>query len=152
MGGFSSVDPTTKMELHELLSRWCWSIDHLDLEEWEQLFTIDARYTIPGMDPLEGREAILSVPQRMRDKSDGNWRHHFTNVIVDRAASGREMKLRAFLTIRDCLDATPVASADCVIVARRTDHWRIACFEAASVCKGAALPRPTATVEMATAH
>lgn len=150
--GLSSVDPVTKLELHEVLSRYCWAVDHDDAREWEQLFTIDARYAKSGMDPIEGRAGIMRIPGELRSKSGGNWRHHFTNIIVDRAASGREMKVRAFLTVRDCMDCTPVASADCIILMRRTDHWRIARFEAVSVCKGAGLPRPAASESEARVH
>ncbi|MEZ0495442.1 nuclear transport factor 2 family protein [Sphingomonas sp. IW22] len=137
----SSVDPATKLEVHELLSRYCWAIDHRDATEWEQVFTIDARYRTGTSGELDGREAIMEVPAMLHAKGGGNWRHHFTNIIVDRAETGRELRVRAFLTVRDCQDGAPVASADCVIVARRTDHWRIADFEATSVCKGHGLPQ-----------
>lgn len=150
--GFSSVDPVTKLELHELLSRYCWAIDHCDADEWEQLFTVDARFAKPGMDAIEGRAGIMRVPDQIHARCGGNYRHHFTNIIVDRAASGRELKMRAFLTVRDCADCTPVASADCVILVRRTDHWRIASFEATSVCKGAGLPRPQTEDAAALVH
>ena len=148
----SSVDPVTKLELHEVLSRFCWALDHDDRAEWEQLFTIDARYAKSGMDPIEGRAGIMRVPAEMRARSGGNWRHHFTNIIVDRAPSGRELKVRAFLTVRDCMDCAPVASADVIILARRTDHWRIASFEAVSVCKGTGLPRAAAGEAEARVH
>lgn len=143
--GLSSVDPVTKLELHEVLSRYCWALDHHDAGEWEQLFTVDARFAKCGMDTIEGRAGIMRVPDDIQARGHGNWRHHFTNIIVDRAASGREMKVRAFLTIRDCRTGEPAASADCVILMRRTDHWRIASFEGVSVCKGAGLPRPAAS-------
>ncbi|WP_315763755.1 nuclear transport factor 2 family protein [Sphingomonas sp. Y38-1Y] len=139
--GLSSVDPVTKLELHEVLSRYCWSLDHVDMAEWEQLFTIDAHFAKPGMETLEGRAAIMRLPEDLQSRFGGNSRHHFTNIIVDRAASGREMKVRALLTVRDCMNCDPVASADCIILMRRTDHWRIASFEATSVCKANGLPR-----------
>jgi hypothetical protein len=137
MGSLSSVDPVTKLEVHELLSRYCWALDHNDSEEWGHLFTVDTRFVKPGTPPREGRQAVLSFPAEMHAKGGGNWRHHFTNVIVDRAENGRELKVRSLLTIRDCMDAAPVASADCIILVRRTDHWRIASFEAMSVCRAA---------------
>jgi hypothetical protein len=150
--GLSSVDPVTKLELHEVLSRYCWALDHHDTGEWEQLFTVDAHFAKCGMETIEGRAGIMRVPDDIRARGHGNWRHHFTNIIVDRAASGREMKVRAFLTVRDCQDGAPVASADCVILMRRTDHWRIASFDAMSVCKGAGLPRPVAGEVEARVH
>ncbi|HTG38270.1 nuclear transport factor 2 family protein [Sphingomonas sp.] len=148
----SSVDPATKLEVHELLSRYCWAVDHRDSGEWEQVFTIDARYRTASSGVLDGRAAIMAVPDTLHDKSGGNWRHHFTNIIVDRSESGRELRVRAFLTIRDCQDGAPVASADCVILARRTDHWRIADFEAASVCKGQGLPQARTETTQAALH
>jgi limonene-1,2-epoxide hydrolase len=152
MGSLSSVDPVTKLEIHELLSRFCWSLDHDDAEEWGQLYTSDATFSVPGIGEHHGREEILKVPAFFRQKSEGAWRHHFTNIIVDRAASGRELKVRALLTIRDCMDAAPVASVDCVIIARRTDHWRIGSFEGTKVCKAGAPARNEATERAAALH
>lgn len=139
MGSLSSVDPVTKLEVHELLSRYCWALDHNDCVEWGHLFTPDASFIKPGTPAREGREAVMKVPGEMHAMGGDTWRRHFTNIIVDRAANGRELQVRALLTVRDCKDATPVASADCLVLVRRTDHWRIARFEATSVCKAPSL-------------
>lgn len=152
MGSLSSVDPVTKLEIHELLSRYCWALDHDDAEEWGNLYTSDATFAVPGIGDYHGRSEILKVPEFFRKKSEGAWRHHFTNIIVDRAASGRELKVRALLTVRDCMDATPVASIDCIILTRRTDHWRIAGFEGTKVCKAGAAAKPTAPEPAAVMH
>jgi hypothetical protein len=134
MGVISNLDVQTRLDVREVLSRFCHAIDHVDECGWARLFTMDAKFRSALCGDFVGRDEILALPRKMHELGEGYWRHDFTNIVIDRTESHRTLKVRAYCTVTDWSDCgKPVFFADCVIILRNTCQWQIAELTAQAV-------------------
>jgi hypothetical protein len=101
MGCISTVDLQTKMDVQELLSRYCHFLDHDNAAEWAKLFTADCHLDAGGLGIFEGRNAVSNIPSLVRMKGAGNWRHHLSNVMMERTSHARELEIKAYCLVTD---------------------------------------------------
>ncbi len=130
----STIDVQTRLDAQELLNRFCHAIDHQDRAAWLSLFAPGARYDSGYLGSFATEEEIGSIPALVGTKGRGTWRHHFTNLILDRMNDRRHLIGKAFLTTRDCGQiGEPVRFSDCTIELKLGRHWQILRFKATLV-------------------
>lgn len=126
MGFISTVDLQTKMDVQELLSRFCHFLDHNKATEWSRLFTVDCRIDLDKLGVFQGRDAILEIPRMVNDLGAGHWRHHLSNVMIDRTGSVRELEVNAYCIVTDWgRDGSVVHYADFSARLQNRCHWQI---------------------------
>lgn len=127
MGCISTVDLQTKMEVQELVSRYCHFLDHNNAHEWARLFTADCRLDCGSLGDFEGRTAIVEIPALVYAKGAGNLRHHLSNVMMERTGNARELELHAYCLVTDWgQKGAMVACFDFHARLRNRCHWQIA--------------------------
>lgn len=127
MGCISTVDLQTKVDVQELLSRFCHFLDHDRSAEWARLFTADCRIDIGPLGTFRGREAVSALPAMVTECGGGLWRHHLTNVMLERTGTARELDLNAYCLITDWGDqGRMVACSDFHARLENRCHWQIA--------------------------
>lgn len=148
MGVISNLDVQTRLDIREMLSRFCHAIDHVDECGWARLFTQDVKLSSALCGDFIGRDEILMLPQKMHDLGGGYWRHDFTNIVIDRTGNNRELKVRAYCTVTDwSAGGSPVFFADCAITVRNTCQWQISDMTATAIrADGMPMPPVSAVV------
>lgn len=127
MGSISTVDLQTKMDVHELLSRFCHFLDHNSGSEWARLFTPTAVIEKGPLGSFSGHSEISQIPAMVAEKGDGLLRHHLTNVMFERTGNPRELVIDAYFLGTDWgQGGALVHSADFKAVLQNRCHWQIA--------------------------
>ncbi|MGV3770158.1 MAG: nuclear transport factor 2 family protein [Sphingobium phenoxybenzoativorans] len=127
MGCISTVDLQTKMEVQELVSRFCHFLDHNNAQEWTRLFTTDCHLDAGSVGIFNGRAAIIGIPELVYAKSAGNWRHHLSNVMIDRTGNARELEIHAYCLVTDWSKKGALISCyDFHARLQNRCHWQIA--------------------------
>jgi hypothetical protein len=145
MGCISTVDLQTKMEVQELVSRFCHFLDHDNATEWARLFTADCRLNCGSLGDFAGRGAILGIPALVQVKGSGNLRHHLSNVMMERTGNARELELHAYCLVTDwSKKGAMVACFDFHARLQNRCHWQIADLRmnAVGACDGNVAERP----------
>lgn len=126
MGLISTVDIQTRLDICELLSRYCHFVDHDAGDDWAALFTRDGIFEVPGSFRLEGREQLSSMPRIVQDHGKGLWRHQITNILIDHSLNRKEMSVKAYGLVTDWGNGgTPISFSDYDIILRHSCHWQI---------------------------
>jgi hypothetical protein len=69
-----------RLDILDLLARYCWLVDAGDGDGWADLWTEDGKFTgIPT--PLQGRDQLRKLPT-------GKLRHIITNIVIAGATDG----------------------------------------------------------------
>jgi hypothetical protein len=127
MGCISTVDLQTKMDIQELLSRFCHFLDHNNATEWARLFTADCRLNCGSMGRFDGRAAISTIPALVQEKGSGTLRHHLSNVMLDRTGNARELEMHAYCLVTDwSRQGAMVACFDFHARLQNRCHWQVA--------------------------
>lgn len=98
---FSAIDLQTRLEVQDLLSRFCHSLDRNLIKEWTELFTEGAHIDAPRFGCFSGRSEIARIPGLVRENGKGCWRHYLSNMYMDRAADSRDVLVEAYCTVSD---------------------------------------------------
>lgn len=98
---FSSISLETRLELRDLLSRFCHALDHNKTNEWIDLFSLDAIVDAPRLGMFKGREEIARIPVLVHEIGGGGWRHFLHNVYFERAGGDRDFLAQAYCTVSD---------------------------------------------------
>lgn len=126
MGCVSTVDLQTKMEAHELLSRFCHYLDHNKTSEWSHLFTADAVVDGGHMGIYEGRAEIAQIPAKISHLGNGFWRHHLSNVMFERTGHPRELEINAYCLTTDwSKEGALVHCSDFRAILKNRCHWQL---------------------------
>lgn len=126
MGCICTVDLQTKMEVHELLSRFCHYLDHNKTAEWSQLFTNDAVVDGGHIGLYEGRSEIARIPGQLNELSGGSWRHHLSNVMFARTADAKELEVNAYCLTTDWSQhGALIHCADFRAILKSRRHWQV---------------------------
>jgi hypothetical protein len=118
-----------RLEIEDLVYRYCWAIDHLKADVLASLFTKDVRF----ITSIAGQELALPVETEIADwivdymRKLGVQRRHFvTNLLVSRQ-SGDAAEAMAYLLIASGeTPPTVVATGWYAMEVRKDDHWKIA--------------------------
>jgi len=125
MGCISTVDLQTKMEVQELLSRFCHYLDHYKTTEWSQLFTTDAVIDGGHIGIYEGRAEIARIPERVNEIGGGFWRHHLSNVMFARTSEAKELEVKAYCLTTDWSQGGALVHGfDFQAILKHRCHWQ----------------------------
>lgn len=138
VGAISTLDVQTRLDVHELLSRYCHLIDHGAGAAFSDLFTSDAVVEVGDEMRLVGRAEIATVPDMVQQRGGGAWRHQATNVIIDRGDHPRHLRVGAYLLVIDWSNGGALAGfSEYRLDLRKTCHWQIAGLFASTCPQGA---------------
>ena len=133
MGLFSSIDLETRMEVQDLLSRFCHSLDFDKVEEWRELFRRDASVTAPRFGRFCGIDQICQIPGLVARAGNGKWRHVFNNVVLSRS-SLRVLSVAAYCVVNDWAGSGgAVRCWDFTAIVEKQKRWLIHDLEMRSV-------------------
>ncbi|MBG6119994.1 MULTISPECIES: nuclear transport factor 2 family protein [unclassified Sphingobium] len=123
MGCISTIDLQVRMDLHEVLSRFCIALDRGQTNAWSNLFTADATFVWQNDEALQGRDALALIPDKCAALG---LRHHFSSIVLDRLESPKSMRCQATCIVTDWQDRAKISDVlDCDIVFRKTSNWQI---------------------------
>jgi 3-phenylpropionate/cinnamic acid dioxygenase small subunit len=116
-------------EICELMSRYCWHVDHSEWDAWLNLFTLDASWGVKGAPPFVGREAMGKLAEHLAQlmmQSPG--RHVIACEIVD--IRGDQARLRCYLLLFACGSARTRTIGEYDISLTKVDQrWTIHTLE-----------------------
>lgn len=98
---FSAIDLQTRLEVQDLLSRFCHALDRNLEKEWIELFPEDGLVVAPRFGSFSGRAEIARIPGLVREHGKGCWRHYLGNMYMDRASDRRDVLVEAYCTVSD---------------------------------------------------
>jgi hypothetical protein len=101
LSAFSAIDLQTRLEVQDLLSRFCHALDHNAVDRWAKLFTTDGYIDAPRLGCFKGREEIIKIPEMVHELGGGAWRHYLNNVYIERAEDNRDLKVEAYCMVSD---------------------------------------------------
>jgi ketosteroid isomerase-like protein len=116
-----------RLDIFDLISRYCYAVDHDDADGWASLFTMEGVFEVPGIMRLEGRDQLRTMPGIVKQQGDGKWRHQVTNILIDDGAEPDTALVRAYGLVTDWREGgKPVSFTDYKIKLRRLEcGWRI---------------------------
>lgn len=127
MSFVSTVDLQTRLDICELLNRYCHFLDHNRGECWAELFTCDGVFEIDGIGRLVGRERLKTMPATVYQKGGGLWRHQITNIMIDHNGNLKEKTVSAYAAVSDWGNAgRPVGFYDFTLTLCEKRRWQIA--------------------------
>jgi SnoaL-like domain len=127
MGMISTVDVQTRLDICELLNRYCHYVDHDQGEAWAELFTLDGVFEVEQVMKLAGRDQLKTMPGIVSQQGAGLWRHQINTVMIDHSGSLKEKIVTAYGSVSDWgHGGRPVSFCDYRIVLRNTCRWQIA--------------------------
>lgn len=134
MGCFSTIDHQTRLDLHEIVARYCQYLDHDRGACFAQLFHMDGVFEKASGMRLVGHDAIATLPAKIARAGDGCWRHVATNLMIDRGVDNRSAIVNAYVMVMDWANGgKPIGICDTRFEMRRSQAWRIARVHAAVV-------------------
>jgi hypothetical protein len=118
------VSVEDRLEVNDLLARYCWHVDEGDCDAWADLWTEDGVFAGVTPEPIRGREALKQVPAW---SLSGGSRHNLINVIPEYGATEDEITVRAYNLVFSWMNAGAI---NCNAVAlyklvRRNGEWKI---------------------------
>jgi 3-phenylpropionate/cinnamic acid dioxygenase small subunit len=116
---------TDREEICQIMSRYCWHVDHLEWNEWLDLFTQDASWRAGEFGPFEGREAMTKLTRSLEKLVLARKARHFVACeIVD--IDGEAARLRTYIMVVAAATQKMTTLGEYEIsVAKRDGRWRI---------------------------
>jgi uncharacterized protein (TIGR02246 family) len=100
----AKLDVSDRIEIEELLARYCHRVDHGDAEGWANLFTPDGSFEVPGAMTLNGTEQLRNMPGIVAQQGGGKWRHQITSIATEAGPKPGTARLQAYGLITDWRD------------------------------------------------
>lgn len=127
-----------RVDIAEVLARYCHRVDHEDADGWAALFTQDGVFEVVGMMRMQGTEQLRGMPGVVAQQGGGKWRHQITNIACEPAdAPDAEYaaEVRAYGLVTDWrTGGAPVSFTDYEIRLRRAGGtWLIETLRAQMV-------------------
>ncbi|MCP3732488.1 nuclear transport factor 2 family protein [Sphingomonas sp. MG17] len=136
----SMVDHQTRVEIHEVLARFCHYIDDREPRNWASLFTPDGALICEGQDCARGKEQLAEAAARIQREGSATARHVITSVMIEPGHSRREVVVRASGLVIDMGHGGLSEFHDYRFTLRQAGAWRIAQLAARRVGAETALP------------
>jgi 3-phenylpropionate/cinnamic acid dioxygenase small subunit len=118
-------------QIHQLIARYCWLVDEGEGDAWANLWTVDGSFTgIP--EPLQGQEALRTMPGGFFGIAQGKLRHHITNVLVSPDDRDGHVQVKAYSMVSDWREGGKllVFAKIKFTLLRETDSWKIKALHA----------------------
>jgi len=116
-------------EICEVMSRYCWHVDHLEWAEWLDLFTLDASWRAGDFGPFVGREAMTKLTRSLEalvKRAKG--RHLVACEIVD--VAGETARMRTYLVVAQAATKQVSTLGEYEItLARQAGRWKLQTLE-----------------------
>jgi hypothetical protein len=112
-------------EICEVMSRYCWHVDHLEWDAWLDLFTMDASWQAGDFGPFVGREAMIELTGALEKLvRRAKARHFIACEIVD--VAGETARMRAYILVAQAASKLVTTLGEYEITLARADgRWRI---------------------------
>jgi len=112
-------------EICEVMSRYCWHVDHLEWDAWLDLFTMDASWRAGDFGPFVGREAMVELTGALEKLvRRAKARHFIACEIVD--VAGDTARMRAYILVAQAASKLVTTLGEYEITLARADgRWRI---------------------------
>lgn len=121
-----SIDLKTRLEVQDLVSRFCHALDHNMPTVWASLFSIDAYVDAPRLGYFSGREEISRIPEIVNAQGGGAWRHYLNNIYMDLTDVSHHLRLAAYCMVSDWRkDGHVVRCWDFNAVVGKRNGWKI---------------------------
>jgi uncharacterized protein (TIGR02246 family) len=135
IGEMRKLDVSDRIEIEELLARYCHRVDHDDAEGWAALFTPDGSFEVLGAMRLQGTEQLRTMPGIVSTQGSGKWRHQITSIATEVGAEPGTARLQAYGLVTDWRDGNKLmAFTDYDMNLSRVDGtWRIKTLVATGV-------------------
>jgi hypothetical protein len=116
-------------EICEVMSRYCWHVDHLEWSDWLALFTEDASWRAGDFGPFVGREAMTKLTSSLEKLVRNAKGRHFVGCeIVD--VEGDAARLRAYIIVPQAASKLVNTLGEYDIrLAKQAGRWRIRTLE-----------------------
>jgi 3-phenylpropionate/cinnamic acid dioxygenase small subunit len=120
---------TDREEICEVMSRYCWHVDHSEWGEWLELFTEDASWRGGDFGPFAGRAAMTKLTKSLEKLVRAHKaRHVVACEIVDLA--GERARLRCYVqVIQAATHLVRTLGEYQIDLARDAGRWRIGKLE-----------------------
>jgi uncharacterized protein (TIGR02246 family) len=131
----AKLDVSDRIEIEELLARYCHRVDHGDAEGWAGLFTPDGSFEVPGAMLLKGTEQLRTMPGIVAAQGGGKWRHQITSIATEAGAKPGTARLQAYGLVTDWRDGNKLMTFTDydMNLNRENGTWRIATLVATGV-------------------
>lgn len=152
-----SIDLAARLDVQELLARFCHVVDHADARGWRELFTHDACISCSAGGMVQGSADIAALLDQITQCAGPQMRHLIIATVFDRGTTWRDLKVTAYGPVLDLAQGGAIAGFyDYEFHLRLSDHWRIRSMVAQQVGShapaiGAAVATGSA-LHLATAH
>lgn len=131
---FSAIELKTRLEIQDLLNRFCHALQHCDLEIWDSIFSRTATFSSSILGDFQDRAEIRTIPEQVRALGGGSWRFHLFNTVLLPGENRYALTVKLSLATFDCAaTAAPQRIADCQFDLRCSTWWHIVRFDAACV-------------------
>jgi hypothetical protein len=116
-------------EICEVMSRYCWHVDHLEWDAWLDLFTADASWRAGEFGPFVGREAMTKLTRSLEKLVRAHKARHFVACeIVD--VKGEAARLRSYILVAQAASRLVSTLGEYEIaLAKDAGRWRIRTLE-----------------------
>lgn len=120
---------TDREEICELMSRYCWHVDHLEWDAWLDLFTLDASWGAGDFGPFVGREAMTKLTRSLEKLvRRAKARHFVACEVVD--VAGETGRMRCYILVSQAATKQVGTLGEYQItVARQAGRWKISTLE-----------------------
>lgn len=120
---------TDREEICELMSRYCWHVDHMEWDQWLDLFTRDASWAAGDFGPFVGREAMVKLTRSLDKLTRRELKRHYAaNEVIE--VTGDTGRMRAYIMVVGAETQLVGTVGDYQITLAKVDgRWRIRTLE-----------------------
>ena len=136
MASLSTIDMQIRLDVLELLAQYCHALNRGEGERWALLFTSNGQLNCDTCCSAQGREALAAIAADISRPGHQSWRFQFSNVVLQRGDTIRELEVEASCLITDWAQGGKMIDFwDCRINLKRGLGWQIESFHATSAMK-----------------
>lgn len=96
-----SIDHNARLDVHDLLARFCQYLDQGRDRDWAELFHCQGSFECVGCGSWRGTEQLAMVPALARGQASGEIRRLVSAVIIDPGATWRDLEVKAYGPVID---------------------------------------------------
>ncbi|MFL9840449.1 nuclear transport factor 2 family protein [Sphingomonas sp. ST-64] len=121
-----SIDHHARLDVHDLLARFCHAIDRGDTRAWLELFTGDGTFECGEGGTFAGRAELTDLLSKIRECVGDCSRHLITAVVINRGATWRDLHVEAYGPVMDLRNGGMITEFyDYEFHLRLAGQWRV---------------------------
>ena len=133
---FSAIEFHTRLEVQDLLNRFCYSLERCDRPVWHGVFTRNATFSSTWLGDFHNLDEIALIPALMHERGDGAWRFHMFNLVLFPGVNRSLLTAKACMAVFDGENQDkPPRLSDCSFKIRHAACWQITHVDATCVAK-----------------